>query len=283
LDNWSVTGSVTRQKIKGDPTSNKNDLVHSDRWSVRLAAGTCSVRQVTAPLASNTTYILTGWAKLTTTNSRAVLGVSGNFEKKSVPFHGEGQAIGTWLRRSVAITTGPEEKPVTVFVQETSTTSGDDVLIDDIGMVQSLTSDPLLTTARADCDQHRGTGLNQFELVGHWYDSRSWTQDDHAQVRFNGRQVVLYAQLREDGGIAAISLDDGPETLVDCHYPQLPHHATVQPTVPVFRSQMLAPGPHILRIRVTGTKHADSRGATIHLVYADILGGPSLGAEKELN
>ena len=282
LENWTAKGNVTQQRIQADPTSNKNDLVHSDRWSVRLADGPCSVRQVTPPLAPRTTYILTGWARLGTADSRTVLGVSGDFGTKTAPFHGEGQAIGSWLRRSVAFTTGAGEKPVTVFAEKTSAATCDDVLVDDIGMVQSLTPDPLLTTARADCELHRGTGLNQFELVGHWHGPRSWTKDDRAHVRFIGSQIILYAQIREDGGIAAISLDDGPETLVDCHYPQLLHHATVQPTAPVYRSEMLDPGPHVLKIRVTGTKNTDSRGATIRLVYADVLDGPTSGAEKDV-
>jgi hypothetical protein len=276
LENWVASGEVTPQNVTADPTLNKDGLVHSGRWGVRLGGGGSGVQQVTAPLTPHTTFVLTGWAKLTTANSRAVLGVTGSFGTKSVSFHGDGQAIGTWLRRSVAFTTGPEEKPVTVFVRKTTAEPGADVLVDDVGMIESLTVDPLLTIARADCDQHRGTGLNQFELGGHWHGSRSWTKDDLAQVRFNGKQIVLYAQIRHDGGIVAVSVDDGPETLVDCHYPQLSHHATVQPTVPVFRSQMLACGPHLLKIRVTGTCNPASDGVVVNLRYVDVLGGPCM-------
>lgn len=281
LEDWVATGDVTPQDITGDPTMNKNGLVHSGRWGARLSGGTSGVDQVTAPLTPHATFLLTGWAKLTTASSRAMLGVTGSFGTKTVSFHGDGQSIGTWLRRSVTFNTGPEEKPVTVFVQKTTAESGADVLADDVGMIESLTVDPLLTTARADCDQNRGTGLNQFELVGHWRGSQSWTKGDFAQVRFNGKQIVLYAQTRRDGGIVAVSIDDGPETLVDCYYPQLPHHATVQPTVPVFKSQMLACGPHVLKIRVTGKSNPASEGVVVNLMYADVLGGPCLEAEKD--
>ncbi len=281
LENWVATGDVTPQYITGDPTMNKNGLVHSGRWGARLGGGTSGVHQVTAPLTPHATFILTGWAKLTTADSRAELGVIGSFGAKTVSFHGDGQAIGTWLRRSVAFTTGPEGKPVTISVQKTTAEAGADVLVDDVGMIESLTVDPLLTTARADCDQHRGTGLNQFELVGYWHGSQSWTKGDLAQVRFDGQQIVLYAQTRHDGGIVAVSIDDGPETLVDCYYPQLPHHAIVQPTVPVFRSQMLTCGSHLLKMRVTGKSNPASGGVVVNLKYVNVLGGPCMEAEKD--
>lgn len=82
---------------------------------------------------------------------------------------------------------------------------------------------------------------------------------------------MLYARVFESGGIVAVSIDDGPETLVDCYYPQLPHHATIQPMVPIYRSPLLPPGPHTLKLRVTGDKNPASRGKTIRPAYLNVL------------
>lgn len=68
-----------------------------------------------------------------------------------------------------------------------------------------------------------------------------------------------------------VSIDDGPEALVDCYYPQLPHHATVQPVAPVYRSPMLTSGQHTLKIRVTGNKHPASKGNVIRPFYLNVL------------
>ncbi|MEI6714377.1 MAG: hypothetical protein WCO60_11540 [Verrucomicrobiota bacterium] len=93
-----------------------------------------------------------------------------------------------------------------------------------------------------------------------------------AEIKFRGQGIALYAQTRSDGGMAAVSLDDKQETLIDCFYPLLPHHASSQPTIPIFQSGLLGAGIHTLRIRVTGNKSPASTWKTIRLISADILG-----------
>lgn len=172
-----------------------------------------------------------------------------------------------WRRGSLAITTGSLPERLTISWQQ----DAGEALIDDTGLVLSLVENPLLTTDRADMELDRGNGPNQFELSGHWRNGEAWAKGDRAQVRFNGKQVVLYARISERGGIMGVSIDGGPETLVDCYYPQLPHHATVQPVAPVYRSPLLTSGPHTLKIRVTGDKHTASKGNVIRPFYVNVL------------
>lgn len=201
LDPWETsgpTGKVTRQPLDADPTTNTDGPVHSGRSAMRLAGGGSGLRQATSALSPDSTYILTGWAKLTAANDSATLGVTGKFGTKTIRFEGSG-GPSNWLRGSVAFTTGPHEEPMTVFFQNSGEAGAADVLVDDVGLVQSLTPEPLLTTARADIELNRGNGLNQFDLSGHWQRSESWTKGDRAQVRFEGRQAILYARVCESG------------------------------------------------------------------------------------
>jgi hypothetical protein len=277
FDPWIATGAkagVSLQNVNADPTTNTNGLVHSNRWGARLASGACGVEQTISGLSPNTTYVLTAWAKLSAAASQAELGIrSPGSPEKSRRFDGTGQAVGCWLRRSVAFVTGPSDTTATVFVRKNSEAAGDDVLIDDIGLAQSFSSSPRLTTGRADSTLNIGTGLNEFEFGGSWHNASSWTAGSYAQVRFVGEQVVLYGKIQQGGGIAAISIDGGPETLVDCYYPQLPHHATSQPIVPIYLSPILAPGPHTLKVRVTGTKNPSSGGYDVRPVYVNVISG----------
>lgn len=273
LDSWETTGpagKVSRQPLDADPTTNTDGPVHSGRSAMRLAGSGSGLRQATIALSPDSTYILTCWAKLTAANAAATLGVTGAFGTKTFRFESTA-GPSTWLRGSVAFSTGPREESVTVFFQNSGEAGAADVLVDDIGLVQSLTPEPLLTTARADIELNRGNGFDQFDLSGHWQRSESWTLGDRARVRFHGRQAILYARVFERGGIAAVSIDDGPETLVDCYYPQLPHHATVQPIIPVFRSPLLPRGPHALTLRVTGDKNPASQGKAIRPAYLSVL------------
>jgi len=282
---WTTIGdraAVSRQTLRSDPTLNTAGDVHSGRHALRLSRAGSGVHQITEPLAPNRTYVLTGWAKLTTADAAASLGITGSDSTRTVRFKPEG-GPSNWLRGSVAFATGSHPERVTVTWKHEGNGGAGDVLVDDTGLVLSLVEKPMLTTARADIELDRGDRLNQFELSGHWRNAEAWTKDDHAQVRFHGKQVVLYARISERGGIMGVSLDGGPETLVDCYYPQLPHHATVQPVAPVYRSPMLESGPHTLTIRVTGDKQPASKGTVIRPFYVDVLDDsshPSVSAPK---
>lgn len=270
---WTSFGdsaAVTRETLGSDPTLNTTGSAHSGRHALRLSRAGSGVSQLTEPLAPNSTYVLTGWARLTSADAAATLGIIGRNGARAIRFKHEG-GPSNWLRGSLAFTTGPEPERVKVAWQHDGGDASGDVLADDTGLVLSLVANPLLTTARADIGLDRGNGLNQFDLSGQWRNGEAWTKGDRAQVRFHGKQVVLYARISERGGIMGVSLDGGPETLVDCYYPQLPHHATVQPVAPVYRSPLMKSGAHTLTIRVTGDKNLSSSGKVIRPFYVDVL------------
>ena len=277
LTPWTILGeaaAVTRQALAADPTLNTTGPVHSGRHALRLSRAGAGVSQTTESLAPNRTYVLTGWAKLTSAEAVATLSIVGGSGSRAFRFQSEA-GPSHWLRGSLAYATGPHPEQVTVIWRNDGKDGA--VLVDDTGLALSLVDQPLLTTARADIELDRGAGLNQFELSGRWHNAEAWTKDDRAQVRFHGRQVVLYARMFERGGIMGVSLDGGPEALVDCYYAQLPHHATVQPVVPVYRSPLMASGPHTLMIRVTGGKNPASAGKVIRPFYVDVLDDGSDG------
>jgi len=117
-------------------------------------------------------------------------------------------------------------------------------------------------------DSVTGTGLNEFEYVGNWSvgtgadkyegdDHYSSTTDDYFQVRFDGTQIALYGAQAAWHGIAAVSIDGGPETEVDYY------SSTRQDDVLLWTSDTLAAGEHTLKVRVTGTHNASSSGNTV--------------------
>ena len=78
--------------------------------------------------------------------------------------------------------------------------------------------------------------------------------------RFEGTQVGLYGPRGGRYGIAAISLDGGSETLVDCYSPEERNR------VLLYSSGPLAPRTHAVTVRVTGEK---SESATAGFVAVD--------------
>ena len=276
---WSNLGDpdgVSRESTDADPTLNTNGATHSGRHAVRLSRAGSGISQTTGPLLPNRTYVLTGWTKLSSANAAVTLRLASQSAVRSLGFKSDG-GIGRWRRGSLAITTGSHAERLTVSWQQ----DAGEALVDDTGLALSLVEQPMLTIARADIDLDRGNSPNQFELSGHWRNGEGWTKDDRAQVRFHGKQVVLYARISERGGIMGVSIDGGDETLVDCYYPQLPHHATVQPVVPVYRSLMLTSGPHVLKIRVTGEKNGASKGVVIRPFYVNVLDEATEASAKD--
>jgi len=141
----------------------------------------------------------------------------------------------------------------------------DDVIIIDDGDVISIN------------DNVTGTGLNQFEYVGNWtYATESglhngdnhWssTADAYFQVRFSGTQVKLYGSKTPFGGIAAVSVDGGPEKKVDFY------SSKRKDNVLLYNSGTLPNGQHILKVRVTGTKNKNSTNYYVIADRVDVFG-----------
>jgi GH43 family beta-xylosidase len=97
--------------------------------------------------------------------------------------------------------------------------------------------------------------------------------DDHgsavtgatATFRFAGTQIALYSVRDAGNGIAAFSIDGGPETMRD-------QFASIrQGELPIYTSPPLAPGEHELRVRVTGQHTGASMGPAISIDRAEVL------------
>jgi hypothetical protein len=123
-----------------------------------------------------------------------------------------------------------------------------------------------------------GTGTNQFEFVGSGWRYRtgqpSYLGDDHYSkgtneyylVRFSGTRVNVITAKGPSHGIAAYSIDGGPETTVD-HY-----NATRQNQVLVYTSPVLTDGAHTLKMRITGTKNASATDFYVLADRVDVVG-----------
>lgn len=141
----------------------------------------------------------------------------------------------------------------------------DDVIIIDDGDVVSIN------------DNVTGTGLNQFEYVGNWNYAKesglyngdnhwSSTADAYFQVRFSGTQIKLYGSKAPFAGIAAISIDGGPERKVDFY------SSKRRDNVLLYSSGTLPNGQHTLKVRVTGTKNKKSTNYYVIADRVDVFG-----------
>ena len=120
-------------------------------------------------------------------------------------------------------------------------------------------------------DNTTGSGLNQITYAGTWgtslacYESynttshASTTANATATVTFNGTQVHLYGNTHPNHGIAAISIDNGAEVMVDFW------GTTRRGYQLVWSSPNLIAGNHTLKVRVTGTKSAIAGGVYVVL------------------
>ncbi|WP_203902589.1 methyl-accepting chemotaxis protein [Virgisporangium aliadipatigenens] len=113
-------------------------------------------------------------------------------------------------------------------------------------------------------DYVTGSGNAQFEYIGSWCHSGAnaetsgtntynITPDDVARIRFTGTKVRFYAITGPNHGIGAVSLDGGPETLVDMYSPER------RSGVKLYESPTLPRGQHTLTIRVTNRWNPQSR------------------------
>ncbi|WP_052460892.1 glycoside hydrolase family 30 protein [Microbacterium gorillae] len=118
-------------------------------------------------------------------------------------------------------------------------------------------------TLIADDTDTRG-GNAQYSFSGGWSrnanqpaaynggDTYSKVAGKSYRVTFVGTKAVIHGVNAPSAGIAAVSVDGGPETLVDLY-------ATSRTDdVPIFSTGDLPLGQHSVRVRVTGTKNASS-------------------------
>ncbi len=141
-----------------------------------------------------------------------------------------------------------------------------------------LATPPQVTTLD---DSVQGTGANQLNYVGQWrhctqcsdttpamYDmSNSWTTDtkDYFTLIFNGTGISIYGVKRNKYGIGAVSLDGGPETMLDLFA------WTDAGNQLLWTSPALASGTHTLKFRSNETKNPNSSGYRLSIDRIDII------------
>jgi hypothetical protein len=145
-------------------------------------------------------------------------------------------------------------------------------------VIKSTTYMPTVTSVN---DNTTGRGLNQFTYSGSWgysanqpgaYGNEShWssTTNNYYTFQFSGQQARVYASMAPNGGIAAFSVDNGPETYFDTYA------AARGGNDFLFATPTLGNGTHILKVRVTGLKNPASSGYKVSAERIDIVGAGS--------
>jgi hypothetical protein len=131
-------------------------------------------------------------------------------------------------------------------------------------------------------DAVAGADRYQFQYSAHWEGftrkdiefvpakyglSSSWSKrkDETLTIAFEGSQITLYGIRYPSHGIAAVSIDDGPEVMADLF-------GAPQGDYLLYTSPSLCPRrPHVLRVRVTGDKHPQSGDSYISLDRVKIV------------
>lgn len=106
------------------------------------------------------------------------------------------------------------------------------------------------------------------EVNGTWvtgnstYANKNRTPNDYVEITFDGCKIQLFTDKDIGHGLAAISVDDGPEVKVD-------QHADVpKPNSLYYTSENLEPGLHKVKVRVTGETSGNPDNACISFKYA---------------
>jgi len=124
-------------------------------------------------------------------------------------------------------------------------------------------------------DTTTGTGMNQFNYAGSWssgsqggafFNDNSWSSaaGAYVELQFSGTRVDFYGAKASNHGIGAMSIDGGPETLVDYYASSRADMALL------YSASGLTNGTHTLKVRVTGTRNAGSSGNSITVDRANV-------------
>jgi hypothetical protein len=98
----------------------------------------------------------------------------------------------------------------------------------------------------------------------------STTTNATATFAFEGTGIAIVYAKWGNRGIAGVSVDGGPETLVDMYAPGSGSLATVQPQQVTQIASGLTNGPHTVTIRVTGTRNPASTDNLINIDAYDV-------------
>jgi len=121
-----------------------------------------------------------------------------------------------------------------------------------------------------------GSGVNEIEYSSDWRhskanlessgsDSYCGMENGVATVRFVGTRVRYYGFAESNHGMIALSIDDGPETIVD-------QYGTSRENRMFWQSPVLPRGNHVLRARATADQNPASRYIWVTLEHIEIDG-----------
>ena len=148
-------------------------------------------------------------------------------------------------------------------------------------IIPNTSYSPSVTTVN---DNTTGTGNNQFNYQGTWNyggqpgaysNDNHWssTANDYYTFQFRGQQARVYASMAPNGGIAAFSVDNGPETYFDTYSP------TRTDNIFLFATPTLANATHTLKVRVPGLKNSASTGYNVPADRIDVTSGSEVGQD----
>jgi methyl-accepting chemotaxis protein len=119
-----------------------------------------------------------------------------------------------------------------------------------------------------------GTGVNEIEYSADWRHSKANLESaggnsycgmagGTAAVRFNGTRIRYFGFAEANHGIIALSVDDGPEVMID-------QYGTSRESRMFWQSPQLSRGTHTLRARNTGEQNPASRYIWVTLEKVEI-------------
>ena len=133
---------------------------------------------------------------------------------------------------------------------------------------------PLFSIDNADTDDpdnyfgfSEGWAVSNDHASERYHGSSSWSDQvgEEATVFFVGSQVRLFGVLDPHHGIGSVSIDGGAGEPVDLYGTRTEYNRLV------YTSPRLCPGPHALRIAVTGDKNPASTGLFVSLDRAEVI------------
>ena len=262
----SATGLVTAGTISGSAT-----ITCTTADGNKIATSTITV---SAPIPVVTVSI-------TNPNPALSIGATSQLTKVIGPVNATNQNV-TWSSSNSSVASVSTSGLVTALAPGNAT-----LTVKTVDGSKIATSSVAVTTASSDGvtmvdidDSMLGAGTNQFNYNGAWTHgansssaylnetcSYSNVASNYVTLNFTGNKVELYTSLASSHGIAAVSVDNGPEKNVDLYA------ATRQNFTMVFSSGSLSQGNHSIKIRVTGSKNAASTGSYIVLDYLKVYSG----------
>ena len=268
---YVTAGPAQPATIDDATTTGTNHLTYSSGWSSAtgigdMYAGTVhwnAVTNATATLSFTGTGVILHLTRDVDQGIAAISvdgGTAVNVDDYSPVRNASGIA---WVSPTLADTT----HTVTIRVTGTKNPASSNtvVAIDRVDIAPTTVADDNTTTGPVSFNYSGtwglGTGFSDlYQGTVHW----SVTTGATATLYFTGSQIALHMVRDFDQGIAALSLDNGAPFNID------DYSATRNASGIVWTSPVLADAPHVLTIKVTGTKNPSSSNTVVAIDRADV-------------